>query len=116
MRWTSSDINYMEQHSDEGSAAIAEALGCSVHAVEVQASRYGCSLRRFWICPKCGERVSKPMSSRTGWCAACTKAARREVIAEQVRDLEEEAARNAREDRERQRLYSRKNRARKSEK
>lgn len=58
-------------------------------------------------------RVSKPLSSRTGWCAACTKEKRREFLAEQVRDLEEEVRRNEREDRERQRLYSRKSRAKK---
>lgn len=113
MKWTSREIKYMEEHAADGADAIANALGRTRRSVEIQASKYCISLRRSWVCPKCGMRVSKPLSSRTGWCAACTKEKRRELLAEQVRDLEEEVRRNEREDRERQRLYSRKSRAKK---
>lgn len=113
MRWTTSKIRYLEEHAGDGAKAIADALHCSVRAVEVQASRYGISLRRVWQCPNCGMRVRKPLSSRTGWCSACTKSKRRERIAEEVREIEEEVRRNEMEDKARQRLYSRKDRAKK---
>lgn len=113
MKWTSREIKYLEEHAGDGAEAIAGKLGRSVDSVKCQAKRFGVSLRRSWMCPKCGMRVSKPLSSRTGWCAACTKETRCEIIAGQVRDLEEEVRRNERVDRERQRLYSRKARAKK---
>lgn len=113
LKWTTREIKYLEEHAGDGAEAIAKALGRSVRSVDNQARRYGVSLRKSWVCPKCGMRVSKPLSSRTGWCAACTKENRMERIAEEVRELEEEAKRNERIDRERQRLYSRKSRAKK---
>ena len=113
MKWTSREIKHLEEHAGDGAEALAKELGRTVRSVENQARRYGISLRRSWACPKCGMRVSKPLSGRTGWCAACTKEKRRETIAEQVRNLEEEVRRNEREDKERQRLYSRKSRAKK---
>lgn len=113
MKWTSREIRYLEEHAGDGAEEIARALERSVDSVKCQAKRFGVSLRRSWVCPKCGMRVSKPLSSRTGWCSACTKEKRREFLAEQVRDLEEEVRRNEREDKERQRLYSRKSRANK---
>ena len=58
-------------------------------------------------------QVRKPLNPATGWCANCTKEARRSRIAEDVRSMEDEVRRMEREDRERQRLYSRKNRAKK---
>ena len=109
LKWTTREIKYLEEHAGDGAEAIAKALGRSVRSVDNQARRYGVSLRKSWVCPKCGMRVS----SRTGWCAACTKENRMERIAEEVRELEEEAKRNERIDRERQRLYSRKSRAKK---
>lgn len=114
MKWTSREIKYLEEHAGDGAEAIAEALNRTKRSVEIQASKYGVSLRKTWVCPKCGMLVSKPLSRRTGWCAACTKERRREFLEKQVRELEEEARRNEREDRERQRLYSRKSRARKN--
>lgn len=113
MKWTSREIKYLEEHAGDGAKEIAKVLNRTARSVENQARRFGVSLRRSWMCPKCGMRVSKPLSSRTGWCAACTKEKRREFLAEQVRDLEEEVRRNEREDKERQRLYSRKSRAKK---
>ena len=64
-------------------------------------------------CPKCGMRVHTPLSSKTGWCVSCTRELRNERIAEEVRELQEEVRREERVNRERQRLYSAKHRARK---
>lgn len=113
MKWTTREIEYLEDHANDGAEAVAANLGRSVESVKAQARRYGVSLRKSWDCPKCGMRVGKPLSSRTGWCAACTKEQSVERIADEVRNLEEEVRRNERIDRERQRLYSRKSRARK---
>lgn len=111
MTWTSSEVRYLEEHAGDGAVAIAEALGKTARAVEVQASKYGLSLRRRWICPRCGRQTFKPLSSRTGWCVSCTREQRASEIAEQVRAMEEEVKREDRVNKERQRLYSRKYRA-----
>lgn len=111
MTWTSSEVRYLEDHAGEGAEAIAKALGKTVYAVESQAKRYGLSLRKRWLCPKCGQLTFKPLSNRTGWCVSCTREQRAAVIAEQVRALEEEVRREDRVNKERQRLYSRKYRA-----
>lgn len=113
MTWTSSEVRYLEEHAGDGAAAIAEALGKSVTAVEVQAHRYGLSLRKRWLCPKCGRETFKPLSNRTGWCVSCTREQRASEIAEQVRAMEEEVRREDKANKERQRLYSRKYRAKK---
>lgn len=113
MTWTSSEVRYLEEHAGDGAAAIAEALGKSVTAVEVQAHRYGLSLRKRWLCPKCGMETFKPLSNRTGWCVSCTREQRAAEIAEQVLAMEEEVRREDKANKERQRLYSRKYRAKK---
>lgn len=113
MTWTSSEVRYLEEHAGDGAEAIAEALGKSVTAIEVQAHRYGLSLRKRWLCPKCGGETFKPLSSRTGWCVSCTREQRAAEIAEQVRAMEEEVRREDKANKERQRLYSRKYRAKK---
>lgn len=113
MTWTSSEVRYLEEHAGDGAEAIAEALGKSVTAIEVQAHRYGLSLRKRWLCPKCGRETFKPLSSRTGWCVSCTREQRAAEIAEQVRAMEEEVRREDKANKERQRLYSRKYRAKK---
>lgn len=113
MRWTSGDVRYMEEHAEEGVDSIARALGRSPSSVRTQASRLGISVRRFWKCPRCGMRSSKPLSRVTGWCRTCTLEARMEVIAAQIRDMEDEAMREEDAERERQRLYSKKNRVKK---
>lgn len=112
-QWSTRELRYLEEHAGEGAGAVAKALGRSKQSVEVQASRYGISLRKSWLCPKCGMRTSRPLSGRTGWCSVCTKAQRRERMAEEVRELEEEARREEEENRARQCLYSRKSRAKK---
>lgn len=111
MFWTVREIRYLEAHAGDGAEAIASRLNRSKRSVQSQAARYGISLRRYWLCLKCGRKTFKPLSSRTGWCATCTKALRREHMAEEVRELEEEVRREKDENRARQRLYSRKNRA-----
>ncbi|MEE1469238.1 MAG: hypothetical protein U0J86_08795 [Collinsella sp.] len=113
MTWTSSEVRYLEEHAGDGAVAIAEALGKSVTAIEAQAHRYGLSLRKRWLCPKCGRETFKPLSNRTGWCVSCTREQRAAEIAEQVRAMEEEVRREDKANKERQRLYSRKYRAKK---
>lgn len=113
MTWTSSEVRYLEEHAGDGAVAIAEALGKSVTAIEMQAHRYGLSLRKRWLCPKCGRETFKPLSNRTGWCVSCTREQRAAEIAEQVRAMEEEVRREDKANKERQRLYSRKYRAKK---
>lgn len=113
MNWTTDEIRYLEEHQGDGALAIAKALGRSVQSVKAQAKRYGLSLRRAWQCPKCGMRVHTPLSPKTGWCVMCTRELRNERIAEEVRELQEEVRREERINRERQRLYSAKHRARK---
>lgn len=113
MTWTSSEVRYLEEHAGDGAEAIAKALGKSVKAVKNQAMRYGLSLRKRCLCPKCGRETFKPLSNRTGWCVSCTREQRAAEIAEQVRAMEEEVRREDKANKERQRLYSRKYRAKK---
>lgn len=115
-QWSTRELRYLEEHAGEGAGAVAKALHRSVDSVRRQANRYGVSLRRSWLCPNCGQRTFRPLSSKTGWCSACTKEARASEIAEEVRDMEREAMRQVEADRERQRLYSRKSRVKKSRK
>lgn len=113
MRWTTQKLAYLRDNAGDGARAISEALGCSVDSVKAQARRCGISLKRRWRCPKCGMTTFKPLNRVTGWCSNCTKEAHNEELAEQVRELESEVRREERNDRERQRLYSRKHRAKK---
>lgn len=113
MRWTTAEIRFLEEHANEGAWAIAGALNRSVESVQWQASQYGISLRIKWYCPNCGHWVRKPLNSRTGWCATCTKAERRHQLEREVRELAEEVRREQEEDRRRQAIYSRKNRLKK---
>lgn len=109
--WTVKEIRYLENHAGDGASEVAKALGKTVNAVKLQASKYGLSLRRRWLCPKCGRETFKPLSNRTGWCVSCTREQRAAEIAEQVRAMEEEVRREDKANKERQRLYSRKYRA-----
>lgn len=108
--WNTGEIRYLEDHAHEGAEAVAKALNRSVESVQWQASQYGISLRIKFYCPNCGHWVRKPLNSRTGWCAACTKAERRHQLEQEVRELAEEVRREQEEDRKRQAIYSRKNR------
>lgn len=113
MNWTTDEIRYMEEHAEEGAAAIAEHLNRTVISVKVQASRQGIFLTPRWRCPNCGCLTAKPLNAKTGWCANCTMEARREQIAKDVRELEDEVARRERNEQARQALYSKKSRLRK---
>lgn len=104
------DIRYLEEHAHEGAQAIAKALNRSVESVQWQASQYGISLRKKWHCHRCGHWVNKPLNSRTGWCAACTKAEHRQRLELEVQELAEEVRREQEEERKRQALYARKSR------
>lgn len=108
--WTSKEIGYLESHAGEGAAKIAAALGRSQRSVQMQAHRLGISLRRRWRCPHCGKTAYSPPNRRTGWCAACTKEAHMGDLIEQAAEMREEAMRNTKADKERQRLYSSKSR------
>ncbi len=109
--WTTQEIKYLEEHAHEGVGAIAAALGRSRNAVETQARHYGISLKIRWHCPHCGATVHKPLSNLTGWCYVCTKKVNNEKLAEEVRQLEELAKRDLEETKKRQRLYTRRHRA-----
>lgn len=113
MNWTTDEIRYMEEHAGEGAASIAEHLNRTVISVQVQASRQGISLVPKWRCSNCGCLSAKPLNAKTGWCANCTMEARREQIAKDVRELEDEVARRERNEKARQALYSKKSRLRK---
>lgn len=113
MNWTTDEIRYMEEHAGEGAASIAEHLNRTVISVKVQASRQGIFLTPRWRCPNCGCLTTKPLNAKTGWCANCTMEARREQIAKDVRELEDEVARRERNEQARQALYSKRSRLRK---
>lgn len=109
-RWTSGELRYLEDHAGDGAASIAKALGRTEDSVRWQASQYGLSLRRRWMCPKCGHMTPKPLNPKTGWCAVCTKEARRGELERELAGLREEIEREREEDRRRQALYARRNR------
>lgn len=113
MRWTTRELQYLEDHAQDGAEAIAQALGCSTKAVQWQAHTYGISLRRKWQCPRCGHWSYKPLNPKTGWCATCTKAERRTAIEDEVRQMREEEMREQEENRRRQALYAKKHRMKK---
>jgi len=110
MRWTTHEVEYLEEHAGDGAKSIADELGRSSAAIEMQAYRYGISLRRWWLCPRCGRRTSRPLSSHLRY---SSMSARRERMAEEVRDIQEESRRIEEERRARQALYARKSRAKK---
>ena len=116
MTWTSSEVRYLEEHAGDGAVAIAEALGKTARAVEVQASKYGLSLRRRRQCPRCGQWTFRPLNRVNGWCIECTKELHMADLAEQANAMKEEAIREKRNGRQRQRYYSQKSRAKKAAK
>lgn len=109
-RWKQHEVAYLFDHATDGAEAIAEALGRTVRSVEVQASRYGVSLRPRWLCPRCGRSVFTPLSMRTGWCKACSINESKDSAAIANRkarfELREERSRIRKAEQERQALYS----------
>ena len=113
-QWSTRELRYLEEHAGEGAAAIAKALGRSVDSVEWQARKCGISLRKRCQCPHCGQWTFRPLNRINGWCIECTKELHMADLAEQANAMREEAIREKRNDRERQRHYSAKSRAKKS--
>ena len=114
--WTTSDMRYLEQHAHEGATAVAKQLGRTPEAVRIQACRYGISMRARWYCPRCGMWVHRPLSTRTGWCRACTLEVHNARLADEARNMEAELAREAEMERARQAIYARRSRARQRKK
>lgn len=114
--WSTREIRYLKEHASDGAKEIAKALGRTTEAVKLQARKCGISLRQRWMCPKCGRMTFKPLNKANGWCAECTKEGHVADLREQVSAMREEAARCKRNDRERQRCYSAKSRAKKFQK
>lgn len=112
--WTTQEIEYLETHASDGAEAIAFALNRSVQSVKHQASRYGFSLRRRWQCTHCGHVTFTPLSQSTGFCSACTKKLQAFETARQIKQMEDDAARDLAATRERQKLYNRKSTAKKN--
>lgn len=107
-QWTSHELRYLDRHAGDGAKEIAKALGRSEQSVKAQAKRMGISLKYRQTCPRCGQLTAKRLNPRTGWCACCTKEARARELAQESAAFEEEAKREARANKERQRLYNRK--------
>lgn len=112
-RWTTREVRYLRDHAGEGSKVVAEALGRTRDSVEWQARNIGVSLRRRWECPHCGRWTFRPLNRANGWCIECTKELHMSELAAQADAMREEAAREVRNNRERQRQYSAKSRAKK---
>lgn len=108
--WNTSELAYLEQHAGEGAAAIAEALGRSVSSVTHQAQRWGVSLQPRQVCPKCGLATRLPLSSKTGWCRACTLELSRDRASRRNAEIRAEVKAEERRiqalERDRQRLYA----------
>lgn len=90
MRWAKWEIDYLILHANDGARAIAAKLGRSLHAVEVQACRFGVSLRRSWTCPRCGLVTFSPLSVRTGWCRTCSVQISHQVAEERNEEIRKE--------------------------
>lgn len=112
-QWSTRELRYLEEHAGDGARQIAKALGRSTDAVKWQARRCGISLRRRWMCPHCGQLTFRPLNRVNGWCIECTKELHMSDLADQANAMKEEASRCKRNDRERQRYYSAKSRAKK---
>ena len=112
-QWSTRELRYLEEHAGEGAAAIAKALGRSIDSVKHMARKCGLSLRKRHQCPRCGQWTFRPLNRVNGWCIECTKELHMSDLADQASAMKEEASRCKRNDRERQRYYSAKSRAKK---
>lgn len=88
--WSTREVEYMVEHAREGAEAVAKRLGRSVHAVECQATRYGVSLERRYLCPQCGRESRLALHRVTGLCQLCTAEAYREDSERRARTIREE--------------------------
>lgn len=109
MRWKAWEIDYLYEHAGDGAEAIANYLNRSKRAVECQATRYGISLRKSWLCPRCGQTTYFPLTSWSGWCRKCSVAESKDKAAIKNRQIERELQDERRKirdaERERQALY-----------
>ena len=101
-QWSTRELRYLEGHAGDGAKQVAKDLGRSIDSVKHMARKCGLSLRKR-------NRVN-------GWCIECTKELHMADLAEQANAMKEEAIREKRNDRQRQRYYSQKSRAKKAAK
>ncbi len=98
-QWSTRELRYLEEHAGDGAKQVAKDLGRSIDSVKHMARKCGLSLNRV-----------------NGWCIECTKELHMADLAEQANAMKEEAIREKRNDRQRQRYYSQKSRAKKATK
>lgn len=104
----------IEEHADEGAAAIRAALAeCGYHdrteeAIRRHAYRIGMSVpkRPLQVCPMCGARVER-LARTSGLCPACNMRERTRRFAETSKKRRQEAADNERRYRDEKREYDR---------
>lgn len=84
--WTDEEKRYLITYKTDGAKRIAAALGRSVIAVKIMASRLHVSLAQTdgELCPRCGvRRIRKGTSSyRHGLCPVCWESEKAEAIRE----------------------------------
>lgn len=115
-QWSTRELRYLEEHAGDGAKQVAKDLGRSIDSVKHMARKCGLSLRKRRQCPRCGQWTFRPLNRVNGWCIECTKELHMADLAEQANAMKEEAIREKRNDRQRQRYYSQKSRAKKATK
>ena len=115
-QWSTRELRYLEEHAGDGAKQVAKDLGRSIDSVKHMARKCGLSLRKRRQCSHCGQWTFRPLNRISGWCIECTKELHMADLAEQANAKKEEAIREKRNDRERQRYYSQKSRAKKAAK
>lgn len=115
-QWSTRELRYLEGHAGDGAKQVAKDLGRSIDSVKNMARKCGLSLRKRRQCPRCGQWTFRPLNRVNGWCIECTKELHMADLAEQANAMKEEAIREKRNDRQRQRYYSQKSRAKKAAK
>lgn len=115
-QWSTRELRYLEEHAGDGAKQVAKDLGRSIDSVKHMARKCGLSLRKRSQCPNCGRWTFKPLNRMNGWCIECTKELHMSDLADQANAMKEEAIREKRNDRQRQRYYSQKSRAKKAAK
>ena len=115
-QWSTRELRYLEGHAGDGAKQVAKDLGRSIDSVKHMARKCGLSLRKRRQCPRCGQWTFRPLNRVNGWCIECTKELHMADLAEQANAMKEEAIREKRNDRQRQRYYSQKSRAKKAAK
>lgn len=113
MTWTPRQIRYLDEHAQDGAEKIAKALGMTVNAVQIMVSRRGLSLKKRWVCPKCGSTTTKPLNSITGWCPLCVKKERVRGLRIEAQSIKDEARVEEELNKEANRYYNQKLRAKK---